>query len=455
MRKNFSLVLGILLVWMFANMAAAADGASSQNLTVSDRRLPADFLKQFKLRSAHSAEVRTALADRNKNGFNRNTSSVSSTQPGIDSVATWSDQFIVPGYDENGNAQSFWPFTMVGAAPESGRTTTIQAPIVPLTIVGLDANGNVRKDNGHPIIQPVTPDILNAVVQSPFFEPSAYTSGTGQYLDQMMRAQFWDLIHGGHRDNGWDNGWHTLLVPHVKTSKVMRIPSGKYYYAVNSDGTCCAFILIDWNWFFSSLFPPTYPVDSTTPIGAAELAGDITTKDVSTFLANNVYFYQGDPYTNCCIGGFHTYDTEPGIPKNGNRERRYVFNYSPWTTMGIIYNNYGDVAIMSHEMGELFNDPFITNITPWWQSMDPVFGFPRCMDYLESGDVIENFASVPQIYTTLAHGRTYHVVNHALFSWFAFDSPSHAHLGAYSFPDEWTLTTLSPSGLLPNCSNAP
>ena len=110
---------------------------------------------------------------------------------------------------------------------------------------------------------------------------------------------------------------------------------------------------------------------------------------------------------------------------------------------------------MSHEMAELFMDPFITNTTPWWQSSDPAYGFPRCMNLMEPGDVIENFYSVPQIYTTVTHGHTYHVVNLATLSWFAFESPSSAHLGAYSFPDESTLRPLSPPNLLPNCTNAP
>jgi len=59
------------------------------------------------------------------------------------------------------------------------------------------------------------------------------------------------------------------------------------------------------------------------------------------------------------------------------------------------------------------------------------------------------------------NGRTYHPPNEALLSWFAFESPSSARLGAarrgsarlgaYSFPDETTLTLLSPAPLLPGC----
>src|SRR4051812_37773310 len=37
--------------------------------------------------------------------------------PGIDSLVNFSDQFIAPGFDDRGNPQSVWPYTMVGQAP--------------------------------------------------------------------------------------------------------------------------------------------------------------------------------------------------------------------------------------------------------------------------------------------------------------------------------------------------
>jgi hypothetical protein len=48
------------------------------------------------------------------------------------------------------------------------------------------------------------------------------------------------------------------------------------------------------------------------------------------------------------------------------------------------------------------------------------------------------------------NGRTYHPQNEALLQWFEFESPSSAIHGAYSYPDETTLTALSPIEL-PGC----
>ena len=123
--------------------------------------------------------------------------------------------------------------------------------------------------------------------------------------------------------------WHTMLLATLKQERTMQVPSGFYFYALKGNGTCCRFVLIDINEFFNLLFP-TVPTDTTTPIGAAENAGDITTKDISTFLFPNTYLYFNGNPKDCCVLGFHSYDFEPGDPTNGNRERRYVVNYSAW-----------------------------------------------------------------------------------------------------------------------------
>src|ERR1700761_1815676 len=53
---------------------------------------------------------------------------------GIDSIANWTDSFTAPGYDYFGNPQTVWPYAMVGTAPETGHTTKIPAPVIPVTV---------------------------------------------------------------------------------------------------------------------------------------------------------------------------------------------------------------------------------------------------------------------------------------------------------------------------------
>jgi hypothetical protein len=372
--------------------------------------------------------------------------------PGIDSLANFVDQFTADGFDTDGNPQSVWPYSMVGAAPESNRTTVFNAPVIPVVVELLGPNGQVLTFNGTVLRQRVTPEILSGVLNSPIFEPFSFGSGRGQFTDQMMRAQFWNRIGHGDSERGDDDedgsGYHNILRPSVKTTRTIRLPLGKFFFALNDDGSCCLFVLAEENAFLNAVFPAT-ATDTTTVIGAAENAGEMKTRDITTLLFNNVYLYQGN-VGNCCVLGFHSYDLEPGDAKNGFREKRYVMNYSSWIANGLFSFGFEDVTALSHEMAELFADPFVDDETPWWLSVDPFFGFSLCQNNLETGDVIEVLTGNP-VFAASTRQRTYHLQNEALLPWFAFQSPSPARLHAYSFPDETTLTTLSPHPLLPGC----
>jgi hypothetical protein len=270
------------------------------------------------------------------------------------------------------------------------------------------------------------------VLDSPVFQNASYTSSPvpTQFTDAVQRASYF----GQEKDD-----WHTLLAPSVKTGRTMVLNRGTYFFALNADGSCCAFVLIDANTFVNALFPATAD-DTTTPVGAAENAGEVTTKDMSTFLFPNAYLYIGSP-SNCCILGFHTYDFEPGDDSNGNVEKRYVLNYSSWISPGLFGGGFEDVTALSHEIDESYNDPFVASdgvhdVTPWWLSPNG-----NCQNNLETGDVIEGLPN--GVFPITMNGMTYHPQNEPLLSWFEFESPSSGIDGAYSYPNEQVLTSLS------------
>ncbi|HZR55657.1 MAG TPA: hypothetical protein VFA74_02200 [Terriglobales bacterium] len=348
--------------------------------------------------------------------------------PGIDSLINFNGHYTTPGVGPTGKKTNFWYYNMVGKPPQAGGTTYINAPMVPvsLDLLNFDGNGNTLRYRVNPYIVPT--------LYSPVFQNSTYTSSDvpTQISDAVQRAEFYNVMKPN---------WHTLLNPNLKTERVMSVPAGSYFYRLKSDGTCCEFVLIDIDVFSNLLFPST-PTDTTTPVGAAENAGDITTKDISTFLFPNTYLYfNGDP-NQCCVLGFHSYDFEPGDANNGNREKRYVLNYSSWISPGLFGGGFEDVTALSHEVSETYNDPFVAsdnlhNVTPWWLSPNG-----NCQDDLEVGDVIEG---LPQsVFPVAMNGRTYHPQNEALLQWFEFQSPSTALGGAYSYPNQNTLTALSP-----------
>jgi hypothetical protein len=350
----------------------------------------------------------------------------------VDSIANFNGQFFTDGFDSAGNPNRHWYTNTVGNPPQMGGTTTFAAPIVPVSIDLLDANGQVRVVNGHPLHSDVTP-FIQPTVNSPVFQNFTYSSSNvpTQFTDAVQRAEFFGRAK---------SDWHTLLAPSVKTARLIQVPMGKYSFSLNPDGTCCRFVLVEVNTFINLLFP-TDPTDTTTPVGAAENAKDITTKDISTFLFPNTFLFIGNP-SNCCIVGFHTFDFEPGDATNNNLLRFFVLNYSSWVSPGIFRApDVLDVIALSHEIAETFNDPFVTfdgihDVTPWWLSPNG-----NCQNDLEVGDVIEGLPH--ETFPIVLNGFTYHPQNEALLQWFEFEVPSSALHGAYSYPDENVLTAVS------------
>jgi hypothetical protein len=360
-------------------------------------------------------------------------SSASMSTENIDSIRTFTGEFQVAGINPEGNPQLRWLFTMAGRDPASGGATTFSAPIVPVSLDLLDYDGRLRVVDGRPLHYSVRP-FVNAVANSPVFQNADYSSSDAptQFADAVQRAEFYSQMQ---------SDWHTLLKPEVKAERTLSIPRGLYYFALRPDGACCAFVLVDIKTFSKLLFPANAH-DVSTPVGAAERAGDITTASISTFLFPNTYLYLDGNPNHCCVLGFHTYDSEPGDASNGFREKRYVFNFSSWISPGLFAPGFEDITALSHEVTESLNDPFVASdgahgITPWWLSQNG-----NCQDDMEVGDVIEGLPDATVAIRT--NGKTYHPQNEALLPWFESESPSSALGAAYSYPNQNVLTALSP-----------
>lgn len=381
---------------------------------------------------------------------------------GIDTIVNFTGQFEAPGIYLDGSSRNVWQYSMVGNPPERGGTTVINAPVIPVTV-------DMRNSDGSPAYITLTAQdcpacspaqlgqsvrlisspnaFLKDFINGPQFNKSEYSSSdtATQLLDAEQRAEF---ANSARRD------WHTMLSANIRQGQTMVLTQSSgnnppvYLFALNDDGSCCAFILANDPFFEAQLFPSTAPNKSTV-MGAAEVEHEITTRDISTFLFPNVYLFENNNPSECCVGGFHTFDVENGDTSNGNRTRFYVMNYSSWMSPGLFdnpatcapYNCLEDVTGNSHELAETFNDPFIGfdgvhNITPFW--LNPA---GQCQDLMEVGDVIEDLPN-PTVPITLK-GYTYHPQTIALLPWFEFQSPSTAINGAYSYPNENALTALS------------
>ena len=349
----------------------------------------------------------------------------------IDSIPNFNGQFFSDGYDSNGNPNRHWYTNTVGNPPQMGGTTSIGAPVQAVNIELDDANGNLRYVNGHPLISTAT-QFVTPLLNSPVFSNATYTSGTTptQFSDAIQRAEFY---------NKMKPDWHTLLTPSVPAAVTLHIrqsaacPTGahsagcNYVFALNGDGTCCRFILVD-----DSSPNFVFETGLGNLVNNAIVGGAITTHDISTFLFPNVYLYFGNT-NDCCVLGFHTYFFAP----SSDPEQRWVLNYSSWISPGLFGAGFTDVTAASHEIAETYNDPFVVsdgvhNLTPFWLAPNG-----NCQNDLETGDVIEGLPHAT--YPINLNGFLYHPQNEALIQWFEFSSPSNALGGAFSYPDTTVL----------------
>jgi hypothetical protein len=439
------------LLFSVSAFAQNAQQQSAQNKDV----LPANFLSTKHVRYGHPAaggpfasQKLFKTASKPASNALSTTSTTSSFPPGVDSLVNFVGNFSEPGINFNGKPNTNWHYSIVGNPPTQSKTTVINAPVIPVNISMLNADGTPRyvitDTNNCPHCTPaqlgkrvrlfysITP-FIKKFLASPVFANADYSSSPvpTQFVDAVQKAEF---------GNFGRPGWHTLLQASLKKNRTMALIEGTYFFSLNNDGSCCRFVLVSDPVFGGELFPPSTP-DNSTVIGSAEVAGDMTTKDITTLFFPNVYLYDNNNPNDCCVLGYHTFDVEAGDASNGNRTRFYVMNYSSWISPGLFGGGFQDITAHSHEVAEIFNDPFVAfdgihNVTPFWQNPAG-----QCQDVMEVGDVIED---LPNPTTTVTvNGFTYHPQTQALLPWFEFKSPSFAVNGAYSYPNETVLTSLS------------
>jgi hypothetical protein len=354
---------------------------------------------------------------------------------GIDSLATFSGVFVNPGLNTGGDPQFIWPYTMVGSSPfgkghgsnRDDETTFIGAPIVPVNIDLRNADGSPRfSAAGKRLVMDAT-QYVQPVLDSPLFSPTTFSSSDQptQFTDAVHRAAFFTQV---------DRDWHTTLRPRVLPARTLVLQTG-YRFATDADGNLIA-VLVDETTFTSALLPST-PGDTTSIMRAVESAGQIKTSDLTTFLLPNTFLFR-DGDINNIVSGFHNYDARPGDRSNGFRERRYVMNYSTWVSPGLVAALFGrgfsDITALSHQLVDTFNDPFLSNATPWWLGAAP----GQCGNVLEGGDVLQSLGD--PTFPIAMNGFTYHPQNVALLPWFAGARRSPAIGGAFSYPDTTLLT---------------
>lgn len=320
---------------------------------------------------------------------------------------------------------------IVGANPETRgarATTTVPAQVVPIILqfqsVATSANlttGIITTAPGHAISNPTAPDTaclsgsndvpLKLLAQSPIFSPADFNFGgtdvgTTQYTDAFQRAEFWTEIDRNH--------YHTLLAPQVLPALTVRVPA-QFGLSLPANifqpdfSMCGPEGIVDINF-----------LDAYVTNQLKNLPG-VNPMTFPMFMIYNTGMSFGDPtnLANCCAGGYHSF--YPGAQPNTFQ------TYSPFDfdVSGFFVPSANDTAIVSHEVAEWTNDPYLINATPPWGNTGQVIG---CQGNLEVGDPLTG-SEAPRIH--MPNGFTYHLQELAFFSWF-FGAPSTGVNGWFS-----------------------
>jgi hypothetical protein len=299
-------------------------------------------------------------------------------------IPTWSGSFM-------SGTQTF-NFKMVGADPSASNTTTsIPVVIIPIKIIcaGQTFDPSTVVFSGHSATQ--------LTVASPIFQNLTYTQGgttvgTTQYEDAFQRGNFWtDVLT--------NTNYHTLLSPvHLVAEQTLSVPSSQC-----SIGNPFGFgnvALVSINYFDQQLI---------TMIAALH---QINSSAIAMGITYNTYLSENNGISGCCIGGYHSVT-------GGSPQVYGMFTYIPFA------NQFSqDVSALSHELGEIYDDPFINNSTE-------VQG--NCSGILEVGDPLEtevNFGSFPYV----LHGFTFHLQDLCFLSYWSGNTSLQVN-GWYTFQD--------------------
>jgi hypothetical protein len=265
-------------------------------------------------------------------------------------------------------------FTMAGADPSASNVTThITTYIIPVIFTYGASNGNMvfnpkkAKLNGNK-------NIVASLMSSPIcdngadFKSGSIDLGSGQYLDEYQRGNFW-----GHSVGTTNPNYHTVVdcttVRALKPLKITVSPSqGK---VINNP--------------FGSGVVGTYPINTFETQVHSYMTSHNTTITPDTFpffISYDIYLTQG----GCCIGGYHN--------ALGHQPGGQTYGYTTIVDSPGAFSE--DIDAASHEVGEWMDDPFVDNHV-------------NCNDnsIMENGDPLEGLANYGT-FTVSLNGFTWH-----------------------------------------------
>jgi hypothetical protein len=341
------------------------------------------------------------------------------------------------GTSLNPNDGVAYGYNMVGADPNhcsgSACSTTIQADITPVivNIDGLTFDGTTVVGATLASPQFATNDYGTtpaATAAGSFPSAPALVRGAGgtlsqgdagqliQLEDATMRAQF--------NKTGAGSNYHVILHPNVLPAVTINVPRNQGTLIVSGRGVVGADIDIGW-W--------------SSQIKNLETKADPT--HLPIYLTNQVFLYEFNDPTQCCVIGDH--GTNPvgngGASGNSNGNAPVqTFAWASYIQPGFYSRANGgtdwalqDIHALSHEISEWADDPFVSNLVqPWLTPTAPQYG---CTGVLETGDPVFGigFAMGTNTYFqnanpdgSVSYDGYFHPEDEAFLPWFMRTAPN-------------------------------
>jgi hypothetical protein len=307
---------------------------------------------------------------------------------------------------------------MVGRSPfaHGHRITTIPTYLIPVILTFQDT-GKVFDPTTYDGCAPASESVITLIENSPLITPHDFTMngvdmGTGQYLDDFQRANFWAEVGGTPYRTTFST------TPTVLSAVQVTVPTanGQTY----TFGTGCQVMgLMDINWWDNYVQTVIFPALAADGVGPANFP---------QFIFDSSAMYD-TTVSNCCILGYHSSFSNSGVFQ--------TYSVNDYDNSGGFSG--GNTSTMSHELGEWLDDPNGSNPTPAWGAEGQV---PGCQSNLEVGDPLSannnGFPTNPFSITNTTTGVTYELQELAFYSWFLGSSPSLGAGGKYS--DNGTFT---------------
>jgi hypothetical protein len=235
-------------------------------------------------------------------------------------LPTWNGSFVYQG--------TTYTFTMVGTAPSTHTSTTIQAVIIPIKIVITSGVTKTAFDPSH--VLPNGKTVIANTVASPIFDSTTtyiqggVNLGTTQYIDAFQRGNFWGTAGNPN--------YHLLLSGPTVLAERTLSPPAIYGRTGRPFGLKVAEVNINW-----------FDAKAVSILAALNIPANV----LPIFLTYDTYLTQG----GCCIGGYHS------VVTNANGTIAYA--HASYIDRAGDFAQ--DVSALSHEVGEWADDPLTNN----------------------------------------------------------------------------------------------